>query len=505
MTNADIVTNETRRCLNDQFECYNGICIKKQHWCSYNDSYCGDGTDIINCNKHYPNCGQNQIHCINNGKCIPLKWACDGYKDCNDNSDEQNCLNGIRIKVIPIKDIPGVEKSRESGCVWLNKQRRKNWSWGKDTNRAVVTLSLSDKFNLEILTSQIIVKKMELQLSELLLLNDIRKFKTYEMALYVNSLLATCTNPRNFQGFDLVEMLEKRIEDSDSLNPMVALAICNCNGTLSTKQIVELRDLLFKENQPHLTETRAYALMALYCLQNKNSSYLEDFTETVPLSSQYFNFNEVKQNFAKLQNIDGSFGNIYTTAILLHALLSTRTDIGENYWNKSNAFHYLISQQDNDGSFGSILASYLVLPLMNGKTFVDLGKLNCNYMKQDMTIQEEFDNKRVEKHQVNYYIIVGENKDIIFSLSLNVPVNSTFYDVMRLAAELDPRFRFKYVDNPKGKYIYSLFDRVNNLESRNYWQLSKSEQDSTFVIQYPDKVIVRKGETYIFWYKMIDL
>lgn len=504
IANADMIR---RRCRNDQFECDDGKCIQKGYWCSRNDSYyyCNDRSERINCYKSYPYCGQNEIHCTNNGKCIPLKWACDDYKDCYDNSDELNCLKGIRLK-----DIPGVENSRKNGRLWLSKQRRKNWSWGKDTNRAVVTFSLSGDFDLEIQGLQIIVMQMKLQLSKLLLIDNIRKFQTYEMALYIHALLATCINPRNFQGFDLVEILEERMKDSDSVNPMVALAICNCNGTLSTTQITELRDLLFKENLPHLIEIRAYAFMALNCLRNKNNSYQQNFTEEIPFnkSNDYYNFNEIKQDFAKLQNKDGSFGNIYTTAVLLHALLSTRTtdDINGNYWNITNAFRYLISQQKKDGSFGDILASYLVLPLMNGKTFIDLGKLNCSYMRQgNMTVQEEFDNKRVGKYRTNYYIVVGENKDIVFSLSLNIPINSTFYDVMRLAAELDPRFRFRYIDNPEGKYIYSIFGLVNNPESRNYWQLLKTEQNSTSIIHYPDKVIVREEETYIFWYKVINI
>ena len=36
-----------------------------------------------------------KLQCNNGGKYIPVSWRCDGYHDCDDNSDEQNCAHVV--------------------------------------------------------------------------------------------------------------------------------------------------------------------------------------------------------------------------------------------------------------------------------------------------------------------------------------------------------------------------------------------------------------------------
>ncbi|XP_067122522.1 uncharacterized protein [Centruroides vittatus] len=464
-------------CAREQIYCKNNKkCIPFKWACDgYKD--CTDNSDEINC--YYPNCAREQTYCKNNKRCIPYKWACDGYKDCTDNSDEINCLRkGLRIE-----DLPGVRQSKNKALSWLRKQRKSDWGWGRDTNRAIVTLRLSEEVDLNTtnVTNQLMFKQLKLQLSQTLLTNDIKDIKTYEIASYVNSLLAVCSNPKNFEEFDLVDLLEVRIEESESINPAIALAICNSNQTIRPKEMKKLEEVfLLKKDSPHRIDSQAYALMAFSCLKTR--------TKQFPSLRKYkfMDFNETIKNLSKLQNKDGSFGNIYTTAVLLHALLSIEQHGNkEGEWNVTQAINYLLSHQKQDGSFGDGLSTYLILPILNGKTFVNLGSLNCSMNRpHNLTIKEEIDSRRTGKHRVNYYIIVGENKDIIFSLFLNVPINSTFFEIMQLAEELDDKFRFKSIDYPWGKYIYSIFGIVNHPEEMNYWQLFKASDISTPLKQW---------------------
>lgn len=67
-----------------RFQCTNNLCINKTLQCDgWND--CGDDSDEDNCT-----CEASQMKC-ENGRCKPKFWKCDGFDDCGDNTDEENC------------------------------------------------------------------------------------------------------------------------------------------------------------------------------------------------------------------------------------------------------------------------------------------------------------------------------------------------------------------------------------------------------------------------------
>ena len=39
-------------------------------------------------------CNTAQFQCLQDGRCVPESWTCDGEKDCLDASDERNCPTG---------------------------------------------------------------------------------------------------------------------------------------------------------------------------------------------------------------------------------------------------------------------------------------------------------------------------------------------------------------------------------------------------------------------------
>ncbi|CAG0894277.1 unnamed protein product [Darwinula stevensoni] len=82
----------SRRCrLEEDFRCRNGRCLDLKFVCDGNDD-CGDWSDEMSdkCHNVRRNCSKNTFQC-SPGICIPQAWVCDHNMDCPGMEDERNC------------------------------------------------------------------------------------------------------------------------------------------------------------------------------------------------------------------------------------------------------------------------------------------------------------------------------------------------------------------------------------------------------------------------------
>ena|SRR6218665_379930 len=78
-------------CTEGQVACVGGgECIKAGLLCDGNVD-CQDGTDETECVGDAWRCPVGEFQCQDDGQCLPNSYACDGTFDCEDGSDEHQC------------------------------------------------------------------------------------------------------------------------------------------------------------------------------------------------------------------------------------------------------------------------------------------------------------------------------------------------------------------------------------------------------------------------------
>ncbi|UYV68192.1 hypothetical protein LAZ67_5003330 [Cordylochernes scorpioides] len=273
--------NPENPCGNEHFTCSNSQCIKKEWWCD-GRSDCRDNSDEARCRhtyNYYTGCQSDQFDCKSpkqdRTRCIPMEWTCDARPDCTDGSDEKldrcipkrpctseefKCHNGLCIPMSQVCD--GTDNCRDNSdenC-WIQLPKMaigkemKNklvkylslqnppLFFHKDPHRYLLTLFFANNsaFNSSLSPEmKLLVKEVDLETTMVLYKNQSEHLDATDLALYIHSQLALCSNPRNFFGTDLVSLLERKVEKAapGSFNPLVSLSLCNSGVELSSQHL----------------------------------------------------------------------------------------------------------------------------------------------------------------------------------------------------------------------------------------------------------------------------
>ncbi|CAL1302094.1 unnamed protein product [Larinioides sclopetarius] len=107
--------------------------------------------------------------------------------------------------------------------------------------------------------------------------------------------------------------------------------------------------------------------------------------------------------------------------------------------------------------------------------------------------------------RVRYSLYIGDEKDIIHTISLRVPENYTASEIMELAEVEDPKYKFEWKTTSGKMYVYEIANVTNDPESGKFWLLyvgaANNSEPLTHFTNGPDKVIMSDEEHLVLWYK----
>ncbi|PRD35222.1 UNVERIFIED_CONTAM: hypothetical protein NCL1_12196 [Trichonephila clavipes] len=378
---------------------------------------------------------------------------------------------------------------------WMLGQRQVDGSWGPFTPRAVVALTLvQDTVSIPKDEMTIMTKQLNILLS-LELDNNLstEKMALSRLALYVNALYATCQNPRNFQGLDLIRALRSRTDTmvanvSGFSLPIVYLPLCLEQETRYSDVRVLINMYRDHENK---TDLRALELLSLACL-----------TRLGRFSSSKEHLNSLMTDFMRHFQDFTSTSDVYTLALALQALNSVATS-PENV--KS-----LVRMQSPNGSFGSLLGTYYALPALLGKNLLNLKDRRCNEDNSvDNFVSIPLSDSEISRVHYSVWVGEGDDKDS-HTITLPMASNVSLFDIMQMAQSRNRNFRFNYEETSHGKSVYSLGGVPNDVQRELYWTLYLTKDNPNGLSPHRSKKKLTNGvdriypapeDHYIFWFQ----
>ncbi|NXE96021.1 TCO2 protein, partial [Menura novaehollandiae] len=305
--------------------------------------------------------------------------------------------------------------------------------------------------------------------------------QTGRLALYLLGLRATCPPPEPHPQRSLVTWLKYYLEEDWTGSrrhghPVTSyyqyglgvLALC-----VHHKRVREevIRRLLTAQHHGRLghggntVDTEAVVALAFACLEKKRLVGAGLAAELRAAAHR------ASRSMAEAQGPDGIIGNIYSTPWALQVFLATGMCQTEPAYGPAMA-----ALLDNLDAFSTAATMAQVLPVLHGRSYLDIASLHCQEepdMLTPMAMEpptEVLGNKTVQ--------LVVEcpppwcSQLRLYDRPVPVPAAASLLDVLWAAAAQEPHnFTFDTQDTSQGPFLTQVLGLEARQQKRNYWQL----------------------------------
>ncbi|XP_059049737.1 uncharacterized protein CG3556 [Achroia grisella] len=406
---------------------------------------------------------------------------------------------------------------------YLLQHRQPDWGWGNDTHHVMLTLQLANNTGKEIeqqgLEMQLSAKQMEIEILLMISKHHESPPPLGRLAAYTLALGALCKDPRSFHGRDLVTALLHREPPHDLEFAYATLAACSSAAHVRRRHIRRLLDIA-NAAADHSLDTISMVILALRCVvQDHRHRSLIHFVRR-PMAG-----------LARQQHPDGSFGSLTTTALAIQALEDSDSGPGAHqHWSLPAARKWLLERQNSDGGWGDVAKTAAAVTALTPASLAAVRPPHCSDKLLDSRHEpldsnngdgsvklayqsgqaaNESDARNVS---FTYTLWLGTNVTDNFTLQMVAPRNVSFYHVMQMAADQNPKFKFEASEWPNGHYVHTLAGHKEEPMGYHYWLLYRlpeipdpsSPPGNQLVAPVGvDDLLVEDGEHYLFWYKKL--
>ncbi|XP_026755062.1 uncharacterized protein CG3556 [Galleria mellonella] len=406
---------------------------------------------------------------------------------------------------------------------YLLQHRQPDWGWGNDTHHVMLTLQLANNTGKEIeqqgLEMQLSAKQMEIEILLMISKHHESPPPLGRLAAYTLALGALCKDPRSFHGRDLVTALLHREPPHDLEFAYATLAACSSAAHVRRRHIRRLLDIA-NAAADHSLDTISMVILALRCVvQDHRHRSLIHFVRR-PMAG-----------LARQQHPDGSFGSLTTTALAIQALEDSDSGPGAHqHWSLPAARKWLLERQNPDGGWGDVAKTAAAVTALTPASLAAVRPPHCSDKLLDsrhepldsnsgdgsvkLAYQSGQASNESDARNVSftYTLWLGTNVTDNFTLQMVAPRNVSFYHVMQMAADQNPKFKFEASEWPNGHYVHTLAGHKEEPMGYHYWLLYRlpeipdpaSPPGNQLVAPVGvDDLLVEDGEHYLFWYKKL--
>ncbi|XP_028177678.1 uncharacterized protein CG3556 [Ostrinia furnacalis] len=406
---------------------------------------------------------------------------------------------------------------------YLLQHRQPDWGWGNDTHHVMLTLQLANNTGKEIeqqgLEMQLSAKQMEIEILLMMSKHHESPPPLGRLAAYTLALGALCKDPRSFHGRDLVTALLHREPPHDLEFAYATLAACSSAAHVRRRHIRRLLDIA-NAAADHSLDTISMVILALRCVvQDHRHRSLIHFVRR-PMAG-----------LARQQHPDGSFGSLTTTALAIQALEDSDSGPGAHqHWSLPAARKWLLERQNPDGGWGDVAKTAAAVAALTPASLAAVRPPHCSdkllesrhepldsnggdgSLKLAYQSGQSSNDSDARNVSFTYTLWLGTNVTENFTLHMVAPRNISFYHVMQMAADQNPKFKFEASEWPNGHYVHTLAGHKEEPMGYHYWLLYRlpeipdpaSPPGNQLVAPVGvDDLLVEDGEHYLFWYKKL--